>query len=146
MKKSFNMFKNFVPAAYSTLIHLICLLCENFWTQTIPFTSLFDPCENRIGPCEIRFDHCENKIGPCENRIDHCIIETVSCILVLIYHCEELLASAHLTLQRPGEHWCPLSKNFLWASRLWVGRRKEPILGYVPKNDEKIIWSIKGWR
>ena len=25
----------------------------------------------------------------------------------------------------------------LWASRLWVGRRKEPILGYVPKNDEK---------
>ena len=28
-------------------------------------------------------------------------------------------------------------KNFLWASRLWVGRRKEPILGYVPKNNEK---------
>ena len=28
-------------------------------------------------------------------------------------------------------------KNFLWASRLWVGRRKEPILGYVPKNEEK---------
>ena len=27
--------------------------------------------------------------------------------------------------------------NFLWASRLWVGSRKEPILGYVPKNDEK---------
>ena len=21
--------------------------------------------------------------------------------------------------------------------RLWVGRRQEPILGYVPKNDEK---------
>ena len=29
------------------------------------------------------------------------------------------------------------SKNFLWASRLWVGRRKEPILGYVPKNYKK---------
>ena len=29
------------------------------------------------------------------------------------------------------------SKNFLWASRLWVGRRKEPILGYVLKNDKK---------
>ena len=28
-------------------------------------------------------------------------------------------------------------KNFLWASRLWVGRRKEAFLGYVPKNDEK---------
>ena len=28
-------------------------------------------------------------------------------------------------------------KNFLLASRLWVGRRKEPILGYVPKNYEK---------
>ena len=27
-------------------------------------------------------------------------------------------------------------KNFLWASQLWVGRRKEPILGYVPKNNE----------
>ena len=24
-------------------------------------------------------------------------------------------------------------KNFLWASHLLVGRRKEPILGYVPK-------------
>ena len=35
-------------------------------------------------------------------------------------------------------------KNFLWASRLWVGRRKEPILGYVPKNDENRISSIKG--
>ena len=30
-------------------------------------------------------------------------------------------------------------KNFQWASRLWVGRRKEPILGYVPKNIEKKI-------
>ena len=28
-------------------------------------------------------------------------------------------------------------KNFLWASRLWVGRRKEPILDYVQKNDKK---------
>ena len=30
------------------------------------------------------------------------------------------------------------SKKNLWAFRLWVGRRKEPILGYVPKNDKKI--------
>ena len=28
-------------------------------------------------------------------------------------------------------------KNFLWASRLWVGRQKAHILGYVPKNDKK---------
>ena len=28
-------------------------------------------------------------------------------------------------------------KNFLWVSWLWVGRRKEPILGYVPKNYER---------
>ena len=28
-------------------------------------------------------------------------------------------------------------KNFLWASRLWVGRRKERILRYLSKNDEK---------
>ena len=26
-------------------------------------------------------------------------------------------------------------KKILWASRLWVGRRKEPILGFVQKND-----------
>ena len=28
-------------------------------------------------------------------------------------------------------------KKFLGALRLWVGRQKEPILGYVPKNCEK---------
>ena len=28
-------------------------------------------------------------------------------------------------------------KHFLWASQLWVGKREEPILGYVPKNNEK---------
>ena len=28
-------------------------------------------------------------------------------------------------------------KKIIWASRLWVGRRKEPILGYVPRNDDK---------
>ena len=32
-------------------------------------------------------------------------------------------------------------KNFLWATRLWVGRRKKPILGYVPKNAEKKKYS-----
>ena len=36
------------------------------------------------------------------------------------------------------------SKNFPWALRLWAGRRKEPILGYVPKNYEKIIHVLKG--
>ena len=35
-------------------------------------------------------------------------------------------------------------ENFLWAPRLWVGRRKEPILGYVTKNDEKRIHAFKG--
>ena len=35
-------------------------------------------------------------------------------------------------------------KKFLWASRLWVGRRKEPILGYVSKNDEKNNSGGKG--
>ena len=28
------------------------------------------------------------------------------------------------------------SNYFLWALQLWVGRRKESILGYVPKKDE----------
>ena len=32
------------------------------------------------------------------------------------------------------------------VSRLWVGRRKEPILGYVPKNDEKKNSGGKGFR
>ena len=36
------------------------------------------------------------------------------------------------------------SNNFPWASRLWVGRRKEPILVYVPKNDEKKNLVHKG--
>ena len=35
-------------------------------------------------------------------------------------------------------------KNFLWASRLWVGRRKKPILGYVSKNYEKKNSGTKG--
>ena len=35
-------------------------------------------------------------------------------------------------------------KNFLWPPRLWAGRRKEPILGYVPKNVEKKNLVHKG--
>ena len=35
-------------------------------------------------------------------------------------------------------------KKFLWSSRLGVGRRKEPILGYVPKNYEKENSGSKG--
>ena len=37
----------------------------------IPFTSLFDPCENRVGPCENRIGPCENRIGPCEKSAYH---------------------------------------------------------------------------
>ena len=36
-------------------------------------------------------------------------------------------------------------KNFLWASRLWVGRRKETILSYFPENDEKKNSEWKGF-
>ena len=35
-------------------------------------------------------------------------------------------------------------KNFLLASRLWVSRRKEPILGYVSKINEKKNLVHKG--
>ena len=61
-----------------------------------------------------------------------------------------------LTLQRPGGQRCPFhrnfnsilrrdrQKNFLWASSLWVGRQKEPILGYVRKNNEKKNLDHKG--
>ena len=31
------------------------------------------------------------------------------------------------------------SKKFIWASRLWVGRRKEPILSFIMKNYEKVV-------
>ena len=37
-----------------------------------------------------------------------------------------------------------IEKNFVWAPHLWVGRRKEPILGYVLKNNEKRIHAFKG--
>ena len=45
-----------------------------------------------------------------------------------------------LILNKKTDH----RKNFLWALRLWVGRRKEPILDYVPKNDEKRIHAFRG--
>ena len=35
-------------------------------------------------------------------------------------------------------------KNFLRGSRLWVGRRKEPIIGYVTKNEENKNWGSRG--
>ena len=35
-------------------------------------------------------------------------------------------------------------KNFLWAPRQWVGRRSEPILGYIQKFDEKIVSGSDG--
>ena len=57
-----------------------------FHASSILFTSLFDPCENRIDLCEIKFDHnenkiglCENRIGPCENRIGPCEIRFDHC-------------------------------------------------------------------
>ena len=41
-------------------------------------------------------------------------------------------------------------KKFLWAPRLWVGRRKEAILGYITKIDGKQNsdgkWLINIWR
>ena len=35
-------------------------------------------------------------------------------------------------------------KRFIWASRLWVGRGKKLISGYVSKNYEKRIQALKG--
>ena len=35
-------------------------------------------------------------------------------------------------------------KNFRWPPQLWVSRRKEPILCYVPKNDKKKNSGSKG--
>ena len=39
-----------------------------------------------------------------------------------------------------------IKKNFLWSSRLWVGWRKEPILGYVPENYERKNSGSNGLR
>ena len=36
--------------------------------------------------------------------------------------------------------------SILWALQLWVGRRKELILGYVSKNYEGWIQAVKGWK
>ena len=35
-------------------------------------------------------------------------------------------------------------KNFLWASRLWVGRQQEHTLGYITKTCEKRIRATDG--
>ena len=62
----------------------------------------------------------------------------------------------HLTLYAPVWQIRHVLQNFdfkirrdhqiflLWASRLWVGRRKEPILVYVPKNYGKKNSGSKG--
>ena len=39
-----------------------------------------------------------------------------------------------------------IKKNFLWASRLWVGRGKKLISGYVSKNYEKKNSGTKGFK
>ena len=39
-----------------------------------------------------------------------------------------------------------IKKNFLWAPRLWVGRRWEPILGYISKFDGKKVSGSNGLR
>ena len=76
----------------------------------------------------------------------------VYCVLVWIMHIYIYALSTIiriLTLYCLARHLCDAvpkfwfqfkkasSKKFLWASQLWVGRRKEPILGYISKNYEK---------
>ena len=35
-------------------------------------------------------------------------------------------------------------KNFQWVLRLWVGRRKVPLIGYVPKKGERRLQAVEG--
>ena len=34
-------------------------------------------------------------------------------------------------------------KKFLWASRLWVGRRQDSLLRFIAKSDEKLNSGVK---
>ena len=54
--------------------------------------------------------------------------------------CDEFVTYCRNFIFKIRDH----QKNFLWVSCLWVGRRKVPILGYVPKNDEKNNSGSKG--
>ena len=70
-------------------------------------------------------------------------IASVQIRLMPLTHC---LPSSFLWDLRP-KFWFEFmkgsSKNFLWSSRLSLGRRKEPILGYAPKKGRKKI--IRKW-
>ena len=58
--------------------------------------------------------------------------------LLTVREAEIVMRNSDFNLRRD------LQKKILWASRLWVGRRKELILGYVQKkNDEK---NNSGWK
>ena len=48
----------------------------------------------------------------------------------------------HFDLKKRRDH----RKNFLWASRLWFGRRKEPLLGYISKINMKQNSGTNGLR
>ena len=67
---------------------------------------------------------------------------TLKCFLCVthIYICEAVLKFWFFFLNKEGI----IEKKIPWAPRFWVGRREEPILGYVPENDEKRIHAFKG--
>ena len=53
-------------------------------------------------------------------------------LFLLAVHLAPFSKNVYFDLRRDHQ------KNFVRALRLWVGWRKEPMLGYVPKNDEKM--------
>ena len=56
----------------------------------------------------------------------------IACLPLFLLTCRHCLAKLPILILKRDHQ-----KNFLWSSRLWIGRRKEPFLGYVPKNDKK---------
>ena len=62
------------------------------------------------------------------------------CLTLFLLACPYGIVSKYFYLNfRKGS-----SKKFPECCDYRVGRRKEPILGYVPKNDEKIIQDDEG--
>ena len=96
----------------------------------------------------------------CLAKINAIVYREADCLNLLSWwhekKCEECVFSLCLPFNAQEDTGVPFhrnfnsilrkdhQKNFLWASRLWVGRRNEPILGYVPKNDEKKNLAHKG--
>ena len=96
----------------------ILYICKNIYIFWPP--SLLDSLEGFLVTYDHRIPNILRSCVPCVHSLS-----TVFCIYAT--QCQNF----DFNMRRDHQ------KNFLWASRLWVGGRKELILGYVPKNYER---------